>query len=314
MRLPVTLSLRHIEGRTVVIDLTHGNKFKAAGSLRLWYHEQVMINALTFDLEDWFCVSNLSPFISRNEWDLQEQRAYHNTKRILSLLKRYDTRATFFILGWIAERLPELIRDIDSEGHEIATHGYSHRVLSEMTAEDFDRDIARSIEIIRPLIREDIIGFRAPTFSIRADTLWALNVLKKHGIIYDSSVFPISFIAGSKGIPNLTLAVFRHTNGIIEFPLSCAEVLFLRVPCSGGCFFRLFPYNLTRHLLRRVNRDGRPFIFYLHPWEIDPDQPRMKMPFIDSMRHYTNLDRTYGRLERLLQDFQFTSIRKVLGI
>jgi polysaccharide deacetylase family protein (PEP-CTERM system associated) len=273
-----------------------------------------MINALSFDLEDWFCVSNLRAVIRQEEWHLQEQRVTENTRRILSLLKKYNIHSTFFVLGWIAEKVPELVREIDYHGHEIATHGYSHKMLTEMGPSEFDNDIGHAITITKSIINSNIMGYRAPTFSLTRDTLWATDILLRHGIKYDSSIFPMSFMNAYDGIPGASPWPFRFENGLIEFPLSCAEKFSLRIPCSGGCFFRALPYIVTRRLLAGINRKGHSFMFYLHPWEIDPGQPKKHMPIIDSIRHYINLDKTYGRLERLIQDFRFTSTKKVLGI
>jgi len=271
-------------------------------------------NALSFDLEDWFCVSNLRSVVKWEDWSLQELRVVENTNRILSLLERHNVEATFFVLGWIAERVPELIRKIAEYGHEIATHGYSHRLLTEMEPGEFDEDIARALTITRSLATGSVLGYRAPTFSLTNKTLWAVDILRKHGIVYDSSIFPISFIGASNDIPGLSARIFRFENGLIEFPLSCADKFSLHIPCSGGCFFRALPYSVTKRLLKDINKKGDPIMFYLHPWEVDPDQPRKRMAFIDSVRHYINIDKTYDRLERLIHDFRFTTAKKVLGL
>lgn len=273
-----------------------------------------MINALSFDLEDWFCVSNLRTLIRQEDWHLQDLRVTENTMRILALLKKNNVQATFFVLGWIAEKVPDLVREIDDQGYEIATHGYSHKMLTEMEPTEFDNDLGQAIAITKSIIKSTIVGYRAPTFSLTKDTLWATDILLHHGIQYDSSIFPMSFMAAYDGIPGLSPWPFQFKNGLIEYPLSCAEKFSLRIPCSGGCFFRALPYTVTRSLLSEINRKGHPFMFYLHPWEVDPGQPKRRMPMIDSIRHYINLDKTYGRLERLIQDFMFTSTKKVLGI
>jgi polysaccharide deacetylase family protein (PEP-CTERM system associated) len=273
-----------------------------------------MVNALSFDLEDWFCVSNFRKVIKQEDWRLQDQRVVVNTRRILSLLKKYNVEATFFVLGWIAEQVPEVVREIYDQGHEIATHGYSHKMITEMESSEFNNDIGHALAVTRSIVADEILGYRAPTFSLTRDTLWATDILKKHGIRYDSSIFPMSFMKAYEGIPGISPWPFRFENGLIEFPLSCATKFSLRVPCSGGCFFRALPYAITKNLLAGINRKGNSFMFYLHPWEIDPGQPRRSIPIIDSIRHYINLDKTYDRLERLIQDFRFTSAKKVLGI
>lgn len=272
-----------------------------------------MLNAISIDLEDWFCVNNLRDAIHREDWGTQVSRVARNTRLLLHLLGMHRTEATFFVLGWVAERLPELIEEIDHQGHEIATHGYSHRLVTEMTPEEFDADLQRALEVTHQATKQEIVGFRAPSFTITSKTLWAADILVKHGIKYDSSVFPIGFHP-DYGIPGASLSVFQLREGLMEFPLSCADYGRVRLPCSGGGYFRLLPYPLTRLLLRRCNTQGRPVMFYLHPWEIDPSQPRVDLPPLKKFRHYVNLDKTYSRLDQLLRDFQFTSARKVLGL
>jgi polysaccharide deacetylase family protein (PEP-CTERM system associated) len=273
-----------------------------------------MENALSIDLEDWFCVSNMRTIVPPADWDRQEMRIVRNSLALLDLLDRQGRKATFFVLGWIAERLPDLIGRIAEKGHEIATHGYSHRLLTEMTPREFEADLRRALDVTEPLAGREVVGFRAPTFSLTDKTLWAPDILLRNGIRYDSSVFPMSFNNDYRGVPNLSLDVFRFPNGLIEFPLGCAPILGLRVPFAGGCFFRALPYTLTKWLVRRCNRAGRAVIFYLHPWEIDLGQPRMALPRIASLRHYLNLHKTLGRLTGLLEDFDFTSARKVLKV
>jgi len=272
-----------------------------------------MINAISVDLEDWFSVSNLTDTIKREQWGTIQSRVEKNTHVILELFKRHNVRGTFFVLGWVAENFPDLVRAIDMEGHEIACHGYAHKMVTHMTQEEFREDISRSIRITGSLTSRKIIGYRAPSFTIGTKTLWALDVLKENGILYDSSVFPIGFHP-DYGMPEAPLGIFTHGNGILEFPLSCTEVLGRRIPCSGGGYFRLFPYALTRGLLKRCNKEGRPAVFYIHPWEIDPGQPRVNLPPVKRFRHYVNLGRTLSRLERLVQDFQFAPLREVLGL
>jgi polysaccharide deacetylase family protein (PEP-CTERM system associated) len=273
-----------------------------------------MMNALSFDLEDWFCVSNMAHVIPPDQWDTQDLRIEKNTARLLALLDKHDAQATFFVLGWIAERRPALIRTIAQKGHEIATHGYSHRLLTEMTPEQFSEDLDQALAVTQPLAREKIIGFRAPTFTVTTETLWSLEILKAHGILYDSSVFPISFLQAYSRIPGLSTDIFQIAQGIVEFPIACAHVFGLRVPFGGGCFFRAFPYPLIAHFMRKCARQSRSVMFYLHPWEIDPAQPRIHMPILDRFRHYVNLHETFDRLDRLLTDFPFTSTRKVLDL
>jgi polysaccharide deacetylase family protein (PEP-CTERM system associated) len=267
---------------------------------------------MSIDLEDWFCVHNLSQAIKYQDWDACELRVVETTRRLLDLLDRHDTQATFFVLGWIAERVPELIAEVDRRGHEIATHGYTHTLLTRMTPAEFDADLKNALRVTRKATNQQIAGFRAPSFTITPRTLWALPILTANGIRYDSSVVPISFHP-DYGMPNAPLGIHRLSADLTEVPLSCVEHLGRRIPCGGGGYFRIYPYALTRHLMRRCNREGRPVIFYLHPWEIDPDQPRVTLSWQKRFRHYWNLDKTLGKLERLLTEFPFTSIRGVIG-
>ena len=268
---------------------------------------------MTVDLEDWFCVQNLSLAIKKEDWGRCELRLEDNTGRILDLFGRHKVKATFFVLGWIVERLPELVREIERHGHEIATHGYSHTMLTEIKPEEFEADLERAIAVTEPLIRQKITGFRAPTFSLTQRTLWAADILVRHGILYDSSVFPAHFHP-DYGMPDAPFSIYQLTPSLIEVPLSCVKILGMTVPCGGGGYFRLYPYRLTRMFLRRLNRQGRPAVFYFHPWELDPEQPRVKLPRTKKLRHYLNLNKTAARLERLLDDFRFTTLRNLLGL
>ncbi len=268
-----------------------------------------MKNALSIDLEDWFCAYNLR--IPLSEWDHKELRVVPNTHRILDLLDAHRMRATFFVLGWVAEHAPDLVREIERRGHEIATHGYSHTLLTEQTAAEFEADLCRALEVTRPLVAQPIRGFRAPSFTVTAKTLWALDVLARNGIQYDSSIFPIAFHP-DYGIPGAQLGVHR-IGAITEVPPSVARILGRNIPCCGGGYLRVFPYVITRYLLQRCNRERRPVVFYLHPWEVDPAQPRQKLSRSKTFRHYVNLDKTLARLDCLLSDFEFGPIREVIG-
>ena len=272
-----------------------------------------MKNALSIDLEDWFCVYNLRDVVRRKDWDIQELRIDQSTRLILKLLSIHNTKATFFVLGWIAEQVPGLVREIEEEGHEIATHGYSHTLLTEMTRQSFEEDLKRALEVTKACTHQEILGFRAPSFSITDKTSWAFEILERNGIRYDSSVFPIAFHP-DYGVPNSPLSIYKISAFLTEFPLSCVEILGRRIPCSGGGYFRMYPYLLTKSLLKRCNREGRPAIFYFHPWEVDSKQPRVKLSWLKRWRHYYNLDKTLNRLDRLLSDFEFTSVKEVLGL
>lgn len=275
---------------------------------------QATLNVMSIDVEDWFSVENMRGFIAREDWDKLESRVERNIARLLDLFAARQIEATFFVLGWIAERHPDMVREIARRGHEVATHGYSHNMLTRMTPEEFDADLARSLDMLARAGVSNVLGFRAPTFSVTRKTLWAVDVLKSRGLAYDSSVFPIG-MHPDYGIADAPLTPHQYPNGIWELPMSCAEIFGKRIPCSGGGYFRLFPYPVMRALLRRTNAQGRSVVFYLHPWEIDPEQPRVDaLPPMKRFRHYNNLERTYARLERLLGDFRFTSARRLLRL
>ncbi len=234
---------------------------------------------------------------------------------MLDLFDKHNTKATFFVLGWIAERLPELIREIEGKGHEIAVHGYNHLLLTEITCEQFDEDLARALEAInRCKIKQVPMGFRAPSFTVVEKTRdWALRTLEKYDFKYDSSVFPVGFHP-DYGVANAPLDPYKITDALYEFPMSCLEMFGKRLPFSGGGYFRLFPYSYTKLCMRRCNALGRSAVFYLHPWELDPGQPKVKLPGSKAIRHYYNLDQTEKRLDRLLGDFHFTTVKEVLGL
>ncbi len=269
-----------------------------------------MVNAISIDLEDWFCANNLK--IEINYWDKLELRVVKNTRRLLQILNENNTKATFFVLGWIAEKVPELISEIDAAGHEIAVHGYSHSLITEITRSQFEADLEKALKYISLASKQQLVGFRAPSFTVTKKTLWALDILTKNNIKYDSSVFPIDFHP-DYGMPGANLSIHK-INNIIEVPLSVVEVWGKRIPCSGGGYFRLFPYSLTKLLINKCNEQGRPVIFYIHPWEIDSEQPRRNLSLTKRFRHYHNLDKTASRLNKLLTDFKFEPIRKVLNI
>jgi polysaccharide deacetylase family protein (PEP-CTERM system associated) len=272
-----------------------------------------MKNVMSVDLEDWFCVYNLSGLIPYADWDKCDSRVERNTMRLLSLFQTHRTEATFFVLGWVADRFPDLVKEIERQGHELATHGYSHRLLTLMHPEEFRGDLQRSLEVLSKASSQEVRGFRAPSFSLTRQTLWAVDILRECGIQYDSSVFPVGFHP-DYGIADASLWPYRLADGLTELPMSVAEVLGQRIPCSGGGYFRMYPYPLSSRLMRRCNRQGRSVIFYLHPWEIDPEQPRVQgLSWSKRFRHYKNLDRTGERLERLLSEFSFTSARKLLA-
>jgi len=272
-----------------------------------------ILNAFTVDLEDWFCVGNMDGVFPPSSWRELELRIERPVECLLELLKKHEVRATFFVLGWIAERCPELVRKIYDAGHEIGLHGYEHKRVTAMDREAFEADLRRAFGALSKILpREAVVGYRAPSFSIVEKTAWALESLASFGLKYDSSIVPFSghpdygWKAGGD-TPRGTHPWTRHCShgaGIIEVPMT---------PGFGGGYFRLFPYAVTKWIAERANRRGRPAIFYIHPWELDPEQPRIKLPLAKYFRHYVNLSKTKPRLERLLSAFRFGSIGEVLS-
>lgn len=266
-----------------------------------------MKNGLSFDVEDWFQVENLRVAVPRQQWEALPRRVEANTHKILALLREHGTKATFFFLGWVAERCPQLVRDIDRDGHEIASHGYGHELVYCMTSESFRADIRRSKRLLEDLLGKPVLGYRAPSFSIVRKSMWAIDVLKEEGFVYDSSVFPVS-LHDRYGFAECGALPFRWPNGLLEIPLAVYKLRNLGFPVAGGGYFRLFPYAYFKYLLRRLNAKEQRFTFYLHPWELDPGQPRVRVPLFLRFRHYVNLDKTEQRLSRLLTDFAFERI------
>lgn len=271
---------------------------------------EAVLNALTIDVEDYYMVSAFEPSVPKSDWGKYESRVVGNTERVLSLLDETGVRATFFTLGWIGERFPELVRRVARAGHEVACHGYDHQLLYNMTQDQFRQDVRRAKKILEDACGAPVLGYRAPSFSVVASTRWALHILAEEGFKYDSSVLPARHarggLAGAERFPH-------RLNGLVEFPMSTMRVAGTTLPFSGGGYFRLFPYGLVASGLRECNRQGRPAITYLHPWEFDPEQPRMPGRWFDRFKHYANLGRTAGKLKRLIGDFRFGTAREVLA-
>lgn len=267
--------------------------------------KNTITNALTIDVEDYFQVSALAPYIPREEWDSRACRVERNVERILNLLDKYGVKATFFTLGWIAERYPRLIRTIVDGGHELASHGYGHQRASDLSEEQFFADIELAKRLLEDLSGHEVKGYRAPSFSIGERNLWAFDCLERAGYRYSSSIYPIRH--DHYGMPDAPRFAHSVRTGLLEVPVTTARLLERNWPASGGGYFRLMPYAVSRWLLRRVNDiDCQAAVFYFHPWEIDFEQPRIKG--IDAktrFRHYLNLHRTEQRLERLLADFSW---------
>ena len=274
-----------------------------------------LVNAFSVDVEDYFQVAALAPAIPVESWPTREYRVERNTEVILKLLDEKRVRGTFFILGWVAEKSPQLVRRIAEAGHEVACHGYSHQLIYNQTQAVFREETCRAKRFLEDTIGKAVTGYRAASFSITRDSLWALDTLIDAGFEYDSSVFPIRH--DRYGIPGASPELGRlaapSQRTIVEFPMSAARFFGVQVPVSGGGYFRILPYWLTRAGLKQINEEaGRPFTFYLHPWEVDPGQPRVKVKAFSRFRHYTNLDKCESRLRRALTDFAFTTMREVL--
>jgi len=271
------------------------------------------VNAMSVDVEDWFQVAAFAPWIERSRWDEMPCRVEHNVARILALLERHETRATFFTLGWVAERYPQLVRAIVAQGHELASHGYGHLRASDQTPASFREDLARAKSLLEDIGGAPVRGYRAPSFSIGKDNLWAHDVIAETGHDYSSSVYPIAH--DHYGMPEAPRFAWRTRSGIVEIPPSSLRLLGRNLPASGGGFFRLLPYPVSRWSIRHINaRDDEPCIFYFHPWEVDPDQPRMAQAGAKSkFRHYLNLERTEARLDRLLSDFRWDRVDRVFA-
>lgn len=260
-------------------------------------------NAMTIDVEDYFQVSAMAPYIPRADWDRIRCRAEDNVMRILALLEAADVKATFFTLGWIAERHPGLVRAIVAGGHELASHGYGHERASDMSPVAFAADVRKAKLLLEDLGGVPVQGYRAPSFSIGEGNLWAFDVLAEAGYRYSSSVYPIEH--DHYGMPDSPRFAYPVRGGLIEVPVTTCRIGARNLPSSGGGYFRLLPYSVSRWLIRRVNeQDQQAAVFYFHPWEIDPEQPRVRG--IDAktrFRHYVNLGRTEARIRRLLGDF-----------
>lgn len=277
--------------------------------------QTVTQNALTIDVEDYFQVAALAEAVRRDDWNAMEYRVEANTDRLLELFDQRQVKATFFTLGWVAEKSPALVRRIRDAGHEIASHGFSHQLIYKQTKTEFKEETHRSKSVLEEIIGEPIHGYRAASYSITKQSRWALDVLFEEGFTWDSSIFPVHHDRyGMPGTPFEPYLLQTPNGGTLtEFPLSTCPLGNYRLPVAGGGYFRLFPYWLSRWGLGRINKAGKPFIFYLHPWEIDTGQPRLKVKALSRFRHYNNLDKCMGRLENLLDDFSFAPVSKVLS-
>lgn len=278
-----------------------------------------MINALTIDVEDYFQVTAFDRYIRPDEWDSYPLRVEGNTLRILDMLDEFALRATFFVLGWVAERLPSLVGEIHRRGHEIACHGYGHQLVYRLSPQQFRQDVSRAKSILENICGERVCGYRAPSYSITTKSLWALDILLEEGFSYDSSIFPITHdiygIPGGKRFPH---EISTHAGMIREFPLSTYPLKIggwqSRLPIAGGGYLRLFPAALVARAIQSINtREKQPVIVYFHPWEIDPQQPRIRAALKSRFRHYLNLQWMELKIRHLLNNFHFSSAKDCLG-
>ncbi|MCL2347093.1 MAG: DUF3473 domain-containing protein [Planctomycetaceae bacterium] len=271
------------------------------------------VNAMTIDVEDYYQVAAFEKIIPTDQWPSFESRVVANTERFLECLAKYDVKATFFVLGYEAERHPDLVRKIAEAGHEIGSHGYAHQIAYKQSPGVFREDVGRARKLLQDLSGQEVAAYRAPSFSILPSIPWGHRILVEEGCRYDSSVFPIKH--DIYGDPNAPVEIHRidtEAGPIYEFPPTVVKMFGRRIPTGGGGYFRIFPWWLTQRFLKQVNR-SRPFVFYIHPWEIDPEQPRISTaPLKSRFRHYTNLKKTAARFERLLETFRFAPISEVI--
>ena len=268
---------------------------------------------LSFDVEEHFQVAAFWSTARRREWDHLASRVERNTRKIVDLLAEHSTKATFFVLGWVAERHPDLVKDLAQQGHEVASHGYGHELVSTQTPPQFREDVRRSKQILEDLIGRQVMGYRAPSFSITSRTKWAIPVLIEEGYRYDSSIYNrFRSTEGSRVTRDGTYQLKTEAGTIWEVSPSTMNACGLQLPVAGGGYFRLFPYAASKMFLRNLEKQGSQLVMYLHPWELDPEQPRMDGPVLSKVRHYLNLGKTEQRLRWLLKDFSFAPINEVI--
>lgn len=272
------------------------------------------MHCFTVDVEDYFQVNAFEDTVPRETWDDYSPRIHRGTDTLLDLLARHGTRGTFFTLGWVARRHPDLVRRIVSAGHEIASHGFWHRRVTDLDPDGFRQDLRESKQALEDVSGTEVVGFRAPSFSIVPGREWALDILLEEGFRYDSSLFPIR--RPGYGYPNAPTAphmIDRPAGRLLELPPATLEVARMRIPAAGGGYFRQFPYQVTSRAFRQAERLGQTGMFYIHPWELDPSQPRIAVSRLTRIRHYRGLEHTLPRLERLLAEFRFTSVANRFG-
>ncbi|MCD6163369.1 MAG: DUF3473 domain-containing protein [candidate division Zixibacteria bacterium] len=275
-------------------------------------NENKITNAFSVDFEDWFQCLEVIPL---SQWDNYEYRIENNAHRILDLLDEGNVKATFFILGHIAEKFPHLIKEIDKRGHFLGTHGYSHKQVYKQNKSEFSEELKKSIGLVADITGRRLYGYRAPIFSIVAESLWALDILLEQGLIYDSSIFPVlnyryGIVSNQRFVHNLATP---GGQSIIEIPIAAAKYFRVNFPVGGGAYLRIFPYSITKAGLKSINREGHSFTFYVHPWEIDPSHPRIDLPFRISATHYFNLKSTCNKITKLMKDFKFGPIEEAFS-
>ena len=273
-----------------------------------------MLNALTIDLEEWFCSSNFEDVIHREQWSQMESRVEIPTQQLLNILKQHDVKATFFVLGWVAERHPKLIKNIADAGHEIACHGYFHQLVYNLSPQAFKTDLKKSLEIIKDITGVTCQGYRAPSFSLRRDMTWAWKILTDFNITYDSSIFPVVHDRyGDPDAPCYPFIIHSDNADIIEFPMSTIRIANKNLPVAGGGYFRLYPIAITQWAIKRINTEGKSATVYLHPWEIDPSQPKPNVSLLNLTRHRIGMNSVLYKLDVILKQFKFGSIQQLIN-
>jgi len=268
-------------------------------------------NALTIDFEDWYQGIEI-PYA---DWGNYEDRIEAAGDKLLQILDEGNAKATFFMLGYVAEKHPQIVKRIEAGGHEIGTHGFSHSLIYKQEPQVFKAELTRAISFLEDLTGKKVLGHRAPFFSITKDSLWALDILGELGIRYDSSIFPVlNYRYGIADAPRFPYKIKRENFEFVEFPISTLKLPGFTMPISGGAYFRIYPYQLTKQAIKSVNRSGEPVTFYLHPWELDPEHPRINVPRRIALTHYFNLGATERRLRKLLRDFKMAPMKEVLAI
>ena len=282
--------------------------------MKLIQKTDYMYNALTIDVEDYFMVTAFSDVVKSEDWSKYESRVENNTLQILDILDEYRVKATFFTLGWVAEHYPKLVSEIHRRGHEVASHGYNHRLTYDLSLQEFREDVRRSKALLEDIVGESIVGYRATSCSIMKKSLWALDILIEEGFTYDSSIFPIHHdIYGYPEFSRFPVNIHREGVGdILEIPISTISIFGKNIPIAGGGYLRLFPIRFTEWGIHRLNeKEGKPVIVYIHPWELDPKQPRLNGRRLSIFRHYINMETTSSKLRGLLSKFKFAPINQV---